>query len=140
MAPMSDPGDKELFNLETALIEGMRSASDEETIEALRERGIDPDGCVAELDAIAEKAFAAARRQRLEAAKAKAAAFKVVGGGQLDAAARQAGKARLNAMRSESRPMMLAARKGTGSSERDEESLIDDAAELERLRRENGEP
>ena len=137
---MSNPGDKELFNLETALVEGMRSASDEETIEALRERGIDPDACVAELDAIAEKAFSAARRQRLETAKAKAAAFKVVGGGQLDASAHQAGKARLNAMRSGGGPMLLAARKGTGTSERDEESLIDDAAELERLRRENGEP
>ena len=137
---MSDPGDKELFNLERALIEGIRSASDEETIEALRERGIDPDSCVAELDAIAEKAFAAARRQRLEAAKAKAAAFKVLGGDQLDAAARLAGKARLDAMRSGSGPMMLAARKGTGVSDRDEESLIEDAAELERLRNENGKP
>jgi hypothetical protein len=126
--------------IEDALIDSIMGASPEETVVDLREQGIDPDEGVALLDRMAAAAIAAAKRQRLETAKARAAAFKGIDGGKSDASAHQAARAKLGAFMSgmSDSPMMLAARKGTGMSERDEESLAEDLAELERLRREDG--
>lgn len=131
----------ELRAIEDALIESIMDASPEETVAELREQGIDPDQCAALMDEMAAEVIVAAKRRRLEDAKARVAAFEAVDRAKPDASARQAAHARADALRSgtNSSPMMLAARKGTGMSERDEESLIDDFAELERLRREDGE-
>lgn len=131
----------ELQAIEDALIQSILDASPEDMIAELREQGLDPDACVKLVDEMAAGAVLAARRQRLAAAKARAASFKAVEGGKASEADRAAARRTLADLRAGrgSEPMMLAARKGVGSSERDEESLADDLAELERLRRENDE-
>jgi len=131
----------ELQAIEDALIQSILDASPEDTIAELREQGLDPDACVKLVDEMASGAVTAARRQRLVAAKARAERFKAVEGGKAGEADRAAARRTLADVRAGrgSEPMMLAARKGTGSSERDEESLADDLAELERLRREDNE-
>jgi hypothetical protein len=140
MAGMSGSKD-ELRAIEDALIESIMGASPEETVTELRGQGIDPDEGVILLDRMAAEALAAVKRQQLDAAKARVSAFKAIQGGRSDPSARQGARAKLAELRSGTNgsPMMLAARKGTGMSERDEESLADDLAELERLRRDDGE-
>ena len=130
----------ELRAIEDALIESIMNASPEETIAELREQGIDPDASVALMDRKASEAVRAAKRHRLEAAKARAVAFKAIDGGKPDPRDLDAARARVTALKAGGGGlgMMLAARKGTGMSERDEESLADDLARLERLRREEG--
>ncbi len=131
----------ELRAIEDAMIESIMNASPEETIAELREQGVDPAAGVALMDQMAAEAVRAAKRQRLEAAKARAAAFKAIDGGKPDLRDLETARARVAAMKAgdAGSGMMLAARKGTGMSERDEESLADDLARLERLRRQDGE-
>src|SRR4051794_1684812 len=84
----SSPKD-ELRAIEDALIESIMGASPEETVAELREQGIDPDEGVALLDRMAAEALVAAKRQRLDAAKARVSAFKAFQGGKSDPSARQ---------------------------------------------------
>lgn len=127
----------ELLAIEDALIESILAASPEETLEDLREQGIDPVALLARIDAVGAEAASKARSKRLADAKARAAAFKAIQGGGRDAAPGSAPRMDREAVRSRLReaPLMLAARKGTGMSERDEETLAEDLADLDRLKR-----
>jgi hypothetical protein len=138
---MTRPKD-ELRAIEDALIQSIMDASPEDTMAELREQGLDPDACVTLMDKMAAEAVVAARRERLAAAKARAAVLNSIEGGKIDEGDRAAARQMLANLRAGhgNAPMMLAARKGIGSSERDDESLADDLAELQRLRREDGEP
>ena len=128
----------ELLAIEDALIQSILAASPEETLEDLREQGIDPDILLARIDAVGVEAASKARRKRLDDAKARAAAFKAIQGGGSVIAPSSSPKTDRDVLRSRliASPMMLAARKGTGMSERDEETLAEDLADLERLKRE----
>lgn len=131
----------ELRAIEDALIESIMSASPEETIEELREQGVDPDACIALMDQMAAEAVRASKRHRLDEAKARASAFRAIDGGKPDQRDIVSARAQVATFRGGvgGPGMMLAARKGTGMSERDEESLVEDLARLERLKREEGE-
>lgn len=127
----------ELLAIEDALIQSILAASPEETLEDLREQGIDPDALLARIDAVGVEAASKARNKRLDDAKARAAAFKAIQGGGSDTAPSSAPRTGREAIQSRlsASPMMLAARKGTVTSERDEETLAEDLADLERLKR-----
>ncbi|MGI4763801.1 MAG: hypothetical protein ACRYGP_01845 [Janthinobacterium lividum] len=130
----------ELRLIEEALIQDMLDASPEETIADLREGGMDPSEAEALLDSMAAEAVRAAKDRRLAVAKQRAAAFHAKPPEPSTPAARAALQGRLRTLKSGSSDpgMMLAARKGSGMSERDEESLAEDLAELDRLHSEDG--
>ena len=131
----------ELRLIEEAIIQNMLDASPEETIADLRERGVEPSGAEALLDRMAAEAVRTATDRRLAAAKQRAAVFRAKPPVPITPVVRAALQGRLRTLRSGSggSGMMLAARKGSGMSERDEESLAEDLAELDRLRSDDGE-
>ena len=131
----------ELRLIEDALIEGILNASPEETIADLRERGMAPDAAEALLDRMAAEAVRSARGKRLAAAKDRAVSFRARAPASSVPHASPTVRDRLQAFKAGvgDPGMMLAARKGGGMSDRDEKSLAEDLAELDRLRSEDGE-
>lgn len=128
--------------LEDAILDDILGMSEEEASQELRDIGSSPEEAVARVRRVVENVTAECARRKMEDAKAGVASFKsqatrIV---SLDERRRQA--LRLQEMKRNepgAAGMMMAARKSTGLSERDEEGLLDDLADLERLEREDGE-
>ncbi|MCJ2128598.1 hypothetical protein [Methylobacterium sp. E-045] len=127
--------------IEDAILYDILASSEDEIAAELREVGSSPDEAVATARRAVANAEAECGRRRLAAAKRGVAAFRspppVV---SLADVQRQ--RTRLDEMKRNApgaSGMMMAARKSEGLSKRDEEGLLDDLADLERLEREDDE-
>ena len=133
---------EELEKLDDAIDESILAASSDELREELAALGLDPDAVVAEMDAVTERARIAAAKRGLEQAKRAVLAFK---GRPADVSPedRDAVRRKLGEMRAgdgaKASDMMMAARKGKGLSDSDEQGILDDLARLARLEAEDTE-
>jgi hypothetical protein len=134
------PNEQELRQIEDALIDSILDASPEDLRAELMEAGEDPDAYIALADNVAKDVRERCARDKLEQAKAAAAAFRAKEEPSVVPFDRSRGKAQLEAMRAKSpaASMMLAARKGEGLSDNDEEALLEALAELEQIEGEDG--
>lgn len=127
---------EELERIEDALVESILNASGEELREELAAAGLDPESCIAEIDATIASAKAECARKRLSQARAELAAWRK-GGAKGNVTALDAAREKFARLRSGdpelSQRMMLAARKGEGLSDSDMEALLEDLAALEEL-------
>jgi hypothetical protein len=132
----------ELEKLDDAIDESILAASSDELREELAALGLDPDAVVAEMGAVTERARIAGAKRSLEQAKRAVMTFKArpadVSSEDRDAVRRKLGEMRAGdgAMASD---MMMAARKGKGLSDGDEQGILDDLARLARLEAEDPE-
>jgi hypothetical protein len=126
----------ELRKLDEAIDESILAASSDELREELAALGLDPDTVVAEMDAATERAKVAAGKRGLEHAKRAVLAFKAKPA-RVSAEDRDAVRRKLDEMRAgdgaKASDMMMAARKGKGLSDSDEQGILDDLARLARL-------
>jgi hypothetical protein len=131
----------ELLRIEDALVRSIVDASEADLREDLAAAGEDSGTCLTEFDAAVVRAKAAAAKQRLDRAKAQAAAWRA-GKSKVVPFDREAVRARFESIRARdpelASKMMMAARKGQGMSDSDMDSLLEDLAELDRLEREEG--
>jgi hypothetical protein len=132
----------ELEKLDDAIDESILAASSDELREELAALGLDPDAVVAEMDVVTEKARIAGAKRNLEQAKRAVLTFKArpadVSPGDRDAVRRKLGEMRAGDGAKAS-DMMMAARKGKGLSDSDEQGILDDLARLARLEAEDPE-
>jgi len=130
----------ELELIEDAVVDSILDASGEDLRKEIVELGENPNAVVTRIDATIRSARAVTARRRLEQAQSELARWRA--GQRPTAAEREAAQQRLARLRSgqvdPDAPMMMAARKSEGLSENDEQGLIEDMAELERLERESG--
>lgn len=128
----------ELERIEDALVDSLLSASKEELREEIAAAGLDPDSCIADVEATIAAARAEVTRRRLDGARAELAAWRQrdakASAAALDAARQKLGRMRAGDQELD-RKMMLAARKGEGLSDSDMEGLLEDFAALEELER-----
>ena len=128
----------ELERIEDALVDSLLNASGDELREEMAAAGIDPDSCIAEVDATIAAAKAECARSRLQDVRAELAEWRKRDA-KADVTALDAARAKLDQMRSGDRKldekMMLAARKGEGLSDSDMEGLLEDLAALAELER-----
>lgn len=128
--------------IEDAILDDLLSLSAEDVEAELREEGLSPDDAVAKAKRALANAEAESGRRRLAAAKQGAEAFRTERSPVVSLGDRERQKSRLDDMK-RSAPgasgMMMAARKSEGLSQRDEEVLLDDLADLERLEQEDDE-
>lgn len=125
-----------LSNLDDAFLENILEAPENDLRAELIEEGQSPDEVIARTRALLQAAEEECASLRLRSAKRQFAAFQEDGQRTVLSLDRDKQRARLAAMRSGASAaagMMMAARKGNGLSERDEEGLLDDLADLERL-------
>jgi hypothetical protein len=117
------------------MIDSILSASPEDLRAELREAGEDPDALVAAADEVFRAVGDHCAREKLDAAKAAAAAFRAKQTSSLLSLDRERAKARLQTMTSagQSAPMMLAARKGESPSANDQDAILRAMAELEAM-------
>ena len=133
---------EELEKLDDAIDESILAAASDEVREELAGLGLDPDAVVAEMDAVTERARIAGAKRGLEQAKRAVLAFKAR---QADVSPveRDAVRRKLDEMRAgdgaKASDMMIAARKGKGPSDSDEQGILDDLARLARLEAEDPE-
>ncbi len=133
---------EELEKLDDAVDESILAASSDELREELAAQSLDPDAVVAEMDAVTERAKIAGAKRGLGQAKRAVMAFKAR---QADVSPeeREAVRGRLGEIRagdgSKAFDMMMAARKGKGLSNSDEQGILDDLARLARLEAEDPE-
>ena len=128
--------------VEDAVFDDLLSSSAEDAAAELHELGIAPEEAVERARQMITDAQVECARHRMTAAKARLAEFRVVAPNVVSLADRERQRARLNMMKrqaTELTGMTIAARKSEGLSERDEEGLLDDLADLERMERETGE-
>lgn len=129
---------EELERIEDALLESILNASGDELQEELTAAGLDPESCIADVEATIAAAKADFARNRLKEAQHELAAWRQ-GNAKVNAAALEAARARLDRLRSgdldSEQGIMLAARKGQGLSESDMDALLEDLAALEELER-----
>lgn len=127
---------EELERIEDALVESILNASGDELREELIAAGLDPDSCIAEVDATIAAAKVDSVRTRLSAARAELAAWRKRET-KASVTALDAARAKFERLRSGDRElsqrMMLAARKGEGLSDSDMEALLEDLSALEEL-------
>lgn len=130
----------ELRKLDEAIDESVLAASSEELREELAALGMDPDAVVSEMDAVTARAKNAAAKRGLERAKQAVLAFKArpanASSGVTDAVLRKLGEMRTGGGARAS-DMMIAARKGNGLSDSDEQGILDDLAQLAALEAED---
>jgi hypothetical protein len=128
----------ELRKLDDAIDESILAASSEELHEELAAMGMDPDAVVSEMDAVTARAKSVAAKKSLEQAKQAVLAFKARP--TKSSQDRGASRRRLEAMRA-GEPTgafdMMAARKGKGLSDSDEQGMLDDLAQLAALEAED---
>ena len=140
MTNIGKPKGSELERIEDALVDSLLDASGDDLRKEIVEMGGDPDAVIARVDATIRAARAESARRRLEQAKGELAEWRA--GQRPTMAEREKAQERLVRLRSgqvdPDGAMMMAARKGEGLSESDEQGLIEDIAELERLERESG--
>jgi hypothetical protein len=131
----------ELRQIEDAIIDSILTASPEDLRADLHEAGEDPDALVRAADEVFRSVADRCAREKLEAAKAAAAAFRAKEPPTMHPIERERAKARLQRMTSggQSSPMMLAARKGEGPSANDQDAILRAMAELEELEEEDDE-
>lgn len=129
---------EELERIEDGLLDSLLNASGDELREEIAAAGLDPDSCIADVEATIAAARAESARRRLDGARAELAAWRKRDA-KANVAALDAARAKLDRMRAGDqeldRKMMLAARKGEGLSESDMEGLLEDLAALEELER-----
>ena len=128
-------GTEELRRIGDAIDESILNASSEELREELAAQGLDVAKVVAEMDAMTARAKAAGAKMRLEEAKRQLQSFKA-GVSNVSPFDREVARRLLQKMKSggsESSPVMMAARKGKGLSQSDEEGVLDDLAQLQAL-------
>lgn len=127
------PPKEELSRIDKAIDESILHASMTDLREELADLG-EADKVAAEIDAVITRAKETAAKVRFAQAKEELSSFKKR---QLSPTDDAAARSRLHAMRSNNSNnasgMMLAARKGKGQSESDEEGIIDDLAQLAAL-------
>jgi hypothetical protein len=127
---------EELRRIGEAFDDSILAASPEELREELAAQGLDVEKVVAEMDAINASAKLAGAKMRLERARdaVKAAKSRPA---VVSSAERESVRAKLHDMRAgkggNASGLMMAARKGDGLSESDEEGAVDDMAQLEAL-------
>jgi hypothetical protein len=133
---------EELEKLDDAIDESILAASSDELREELAALGLDPDAVVAEMDAVTGRARIAAAKRSLERAKRAVLTFKARPA-DVSAEARDAVRRKLGEMRAgdgaKASDVMMAARKGKGLSDSDEQGILDDLARLARLEAEDPE-
>jgi hypothetical protein len=125
-----------LLNLDDAFLENILESPENDLRAELIEEGYSPQEVIARTRALLQAAEEEYASHRLKSAKRQFAAFREGGEKNVLPLDRDKQRARLAAMRSgapATAGMMMAARKGNGLSERDEEGLLDDLADLERL-------
>jgi len=132
----------ELEKLDDAIDESILTASSEELREEFAALGMDADAVVAEMDVATERARTAAGKRGLERAKRAVLAFKARPA-DVSADDRDAVRGKLDEIRAgdgaKASDMMMAARKGKGLSDSDEQGILDDLARLARLEAEDPE-
>jgi hypothetical protein len=133
---------EELKKLDDAIDESILAASPDELREELAALGLDCDAVVAEMDAVTERAKIAGAERGLDEAKRAVLAFKAKPAG-VSSEERDAVRKKLGEMRAgdgaKASDMMMAARKGKGLSDGDEQGILDDLARLARLEAEDPE-
>ncbi|MCP3387690.1 hypothetical protein NLM27_02700 [Bradyrhizobium sp. CCGB12] len=133
---------EELEKLDDAIDESILAASSEELREEFAALGLNSDAVVTEMDAVTERAKIAAAKRGLQLAKQAVAAFKAKST-NVSAEERDAIRKKLDHMRAgdgtKASDMMMAARKGKGLSDSDEQGILDDLARLARLESEDPE-
>ena len=123
-------------NLDDAFLENILESPENDLRAELIEEGQSPDEVISRTRALLRAAEEECASLRLKNAKRQLEAFREDGQRNVLPLHRDKQRARLAAMRSgapAAEGMMMAARKGNGLSERDEEGLLDDLADLERL-------
>lgn len=127
---------EELERIEDALVESILNASGDALRAELAAAGLDPESCIAEVDATIASAKVECARKRLSKARAELAAWRK-SGAKANVTALDAARAKFERLRSGdwelSQKMMLAARKGEGLSDSDMMALLEDLAALEKL-------
>ncbi|MET4363494.1 hypothetical protein ABIB06_004088 [Bradyrhizobium sp. LB8.2] len=129
----------ELRKLDDAIDESILAASSEELREELAVMGMDPDAVVSEMDAVTARAKTAAAKKSLEQAKRAVLAFKARPT-KSSPEDRDSSRRKLEAMRAGEATGafdMMAARKGKGLSDGDEQGMLDDLAQLAALEAED---
>lgn len=131
---------EELGKLDEEIDESILSATSDELREELVAQGSDPEAVVSEMDAVTARAKSMAARRTLERAREAVLVFKS-SPAKVTSAERDAVRKKLDAMRSgdgtKVSDMMIAARKGEGLSESDEQGILDDLARLAALEAED---
>lgn len=126
----------ELERIEDALVDSILNASAGELREEYAAAGLDPDSCIAEVDATIAAAKAESARNRLTEARTELAAWRRRDP-KVNAAALDAARAKFDRLRSGDQDlkqrMMLAARKGDGLSDSDMEALLKDLVALDEI-------
>jgi hypothetical protein len=127
---------EELERIEDALVDSILNASGDALRQELTAAGLDPESCIAEVDAAIAAAKAECARERLKQARAEMAAWRKREP-KANVTALDAARAKFERLRSGDQDLkqrlMLAARKGEGLSDGDMESLLEDLAALEEL-------
>jgi hypothetical protein len=129
---------EELGRIEDALVDSILNASGDRLREEIAAAGVDPESCIAEVEATIAAAKAASARKRLDGARAELAAWR-----QRDVRANvtalDAARAKFERLQTGDQglkqKLMLAARKGEGLSDKDLEGLLEDMAALEEFER-----
>jgi hypothetical protein len=131
----------ELSKLDDAIDESILAASSEELLDELAALGMDPDAVVSEIDAATARAKIAGGKKGFERARQAVLAFKARP--NISSEERAAVRRKLDEMRAgdgaKASDMMMAARKGKGLSDRDEDGILDDLAHLAALEAEEPE-
>jgi hypothetical protein len=129
-----------LERIEDALVQAILDCSEAELREDMKERGEDPDKCIAEIDSLIAAANVACAKRRFDRAKAELGDWRA----RKPNVVRfdwQAIRGRFEKIRARdpdfASRMMLAARKGEGLSDNDIDGLLEDLARLECLDRED---
>lgn len=126
--------------LEDAILDDILGMSVEEAAEELREVGSSSAAALSRVKAAIDAATSDCTRRRMDEAKAGVAAFRSQVSGAVSLDKRRAQVRRLAEMISRNPSvagMTMAARKSEGLSDRDEEGLLEDLADLERLEQED---
>jgi hypothetical protein len=130
---------EELGKLEDAIDESILAASPDELREELAALGMDPDAVVSEMKDLTARAKIVGAKRGLERAKQAVLAFKAKP--TVSSEDRAAIRRKLDEMRAgdgaKASDMMMAARKGKGLSDSDEEGILDDLARLAALEAED---
>jgi uncharacterized protein (DUF58 family) len=140
MSSVGKPRASELQRIEDALVDSLLAVTGDDLRIEITEAGGDPVAVIARVDAAIRSAQADSGRRHLDQARGELADWRARGGAT--ESEREAARNRLEKLRSgwidPETPMTMAARKGEGLSESDEQGLVEDIAELERLERDTG--
>ena len=125
---------EELERIEDALIESLMNASGDELREEFAAAGLDPDSFIAEVETTIASAIAECSQARLEQARAELLSWRNRDA-KVNVTAIESAREKLERLRSGDKAldekMMLAARKGEGLSDNDDDGLLEDLAALE---------